>query len=84
MEIVLTVLLIELLLLGILFSVLVGVKNRKGINKEELLSKLEAIESEYKGYKWGMSHDAKSKENSNYASGLCEATERIIKLIKED
>ena len=31
-----------------------------------------------------MLHDAKSKENYNYASGLCEATERIIKLIKED
>ena len=54
------------------------------MTKKELLNKLEAIEREYKGYKWGMSHDAKSKEYYNYASGLCEATERIIKLIKED
>lgn len=30
-----------------------------------------------------MLHDAKSKENYNYASGLCEATERIIKLTRK-
>jgi hypothetical protein len=50
------------------------------MNKQELLNKLEAIEREYKG----MSHDAKSQEDYIYASGLCEATARIIKLVKGD
>ena len=49
------------------------------MNKQELLNKLEAIEREYKG----MSHDAKSQGDYIYASGLCEATARIIKLVKD-
>jgi len=48
--------------------------------EKELLNKLEEIQAEYKG----ISHDAKSKENYIYASGLCEATERIIKFVKND
>ena len=50
------------------------------MNKQELLNKLEAIECEYKG----MLHDAKSQGDYIYASGLCEATARIIKLVKDD
>ena len=50
------------------------------MNKQELLNNLEAIEREYKS----MSHDAKSQGDYIYASGLCEATARIIKLIKDD
>lgn len=48
--------------------------------EKELLNRLEVIEREYKG----MSHNAKSQENYIYASGLCEATARIIKLLKND
>lgn len=50
------------------------------MNKQELLNKLEIIEREYKA----MSHDVKSQENYVYVSGLCEATARIIKLVKDD
>jgi hypothetical protein len=50
------------------------------MNKQELLNKLEAIEHKYKG----MSYDAKSQEDYIYASGLLEATSRIIKLVKDD
>lgn len=48
--------------------------------EKELLNKLEEIQAEYKG----ISHDAKSKEDYIYASGLCEATARIIKFLKND
>ena len=48
--------------------------------EKELLDKLEKIQAEYKG----ILHDAKSKENYIYASGLCEATTRIIKFVKND
>lgn len=50
------------------------------MNKQELLNKLEAVEREYKS----MSHNVKSQEDYIYASGLCEATARIIKLVKGD
>ena len=50
----------------------------RSMNKKELLNKLEAIEREYKD----MSHNAKSRESYIYASGLREATTRIIKLVK--
>lgn len=50
------------------------------MNKQELLNKLEAIERDYKG----LSRDAKSQGDYIYASGLCEATACIIKLVKDD
>ena len=54
------------------------------MNKEDLLNQLEEINREYNGYKWGMSQVGKSEKDYSYACGLCEATERIIKLVKED
>lgn len=45
-----------------------------------MLNRLEAIEREYKD----MSHNAESRENYIYASGLREATTRIIRLVKDD
>lgn len=48
--------------------------------EKELLNRLEVIEREYKG----MSHNAESRENYIYASGLREATTRIIRLVKDD
>lgn len=54
------------------------------MNKKELLNKLEEINREYNGYKWGMSQVGKSEKEYSHACGLCEATERIIKLVKED
>lgn len=48
--------------------------------EKELLNKLEEIQAEYKG----KSHDAESKENYIYAFGLCDATARIIKFLKND
>lgn len=48
--------------------------------ERELLNKLEEIQAEYKS----KSHDAESKENYIYAFGLCDATARIIKLLKND
>ena len=48
--------------------------------EKELLNRLEIIEREYKG----MSHNAESRENYIYASGLREATTRIIRLVKDD
>lgn len=50
------------------------------MNKQELLNKLEAIKREYKG----IAHNAKSQENYSYAFGLCDATARIINLVKDD
>lgn len=49
-------------------------------NKEELLNKLEEIQRVYKR----RLHDAQAKEDYIFASGLCAATTRIIKLLKED
>ena len=49
------------------------------MNKEELLIKLEEIRTEYKN----IAHNAKSQENYIYAFGLCDATARIIKLVKD-
>lgn len=78
-------------LLGCLFTFLIGYKlgqhnkvKEDRVNKKELLNKLEEINREYNGYKWGMSQVGKSEKDYNYACGLCEATERIIKLVKED
>ena len=48
--------------------------------EKELLNKLEEIRTEYKG----IAHNAKSQENYIYAFGLCDATVRIIKLLKND
>lgn len=50
------------------------------MNREELLNKLEEIQTEYKR----RMHDAQAKEDYIFASGLCGATARIIKLVKED
>ena len=48
--------------------------------EKELLNKLEEIQTEYKG----IFHNAKSKVRHIYALGLCKATARIIKLVKDD
>lgn len=48
--------------------------------EKELLNRLEVIKREYKG----MLHNAESRENYIYASGSCEATIRIIRLVKDD
>ena len=50
------------------------------MNKQELLNKLEEIQTEYKR----RMHDAQAKEDYIFASGLCGATARIIKLVKDD
>lgn len=79
-------------LLGCLFTFLIGyklgqhnkAKKDRDMNKKELLNKLEEINREYNGYKCGMSQVGKSEKDHSYACGLCEATERIIKLVKED
>ena len=48
--------------------------------KDRLMNKLEAVESEYKR----RMHDAQAKEDYIFASGLCGATARIIKIVKDD
>lgn len=48
--------------------------------EKDLLDKLEEIQAEYKG----KSHDAESEKNYIYAFGLCDATARIIKFLKND
>lgn len=50
------------------------------MNREELLNQLEEIQTEYKR----RMHDAQAKEDYIFASGLCGATARIIKLVKDD
>lgn len=50
------------------------------MSKEELLNKLEEIQIEYKN----QSKNAKSEKDYIYASGLSDATKRIIKLVKEE
>ena len=48
--------------------------------EKELLNRLEEIQAEYKR----RMHDAQAKEDYIFASGLCGATARIIKLLKND
>lgn len=48
--------------------------------KEELLSMLEELQTEYKR----RMHDDQAKEDYIYASGLCGAISRLIKIVKED
>ncbi len=48
--------------------------------EKEFLNKLEEIQTEYKR----RMHDAQAKEDYIFASGLCEATARIIKFVKND
>jgi hypothetical protein len=50
------------------------------MNREELLNKLEKIQTEYKR----RMHDAQAEEDYIFASGLCGAIARIIKLVKDD
>lgn len=50
------------------------------MNREELLNQLEEIQTEYKR----RMHDAQAKEDYIFASGLCGATARIIKIVKDD
>ena len=55
-------------------------ENKQRMNREELLNQLEEIQTEYKR----RMHDAQAKEDYIFASGLCGATARIIKLVKDD
>lgn len=48
--------------------------------EKEFLNKLEEIQAEYKG----RMHEVQAKEDHIFASGLCGATARIIKLLKND
>ena len=50
------------------------------MNREDLLNKLEEIQTEYKR----RMHDAQAKEDYIFASGLCGAISRVIKIVKED
>jgi hypothetical protein len=50
------------------------------MSREDLLNKLEEIQTEYKR----RMHDAQAKEDYIYASGLCDSISRVIKIVKED
>lgn len=50
------------------------------MNNEELLSKLEELQTEYKR----RMKVAQAKDDYIYASGLCGAISRVIKMVKED
>lgn len=57
------------------------IDNQRSLSyKDRLMNKLETVESEYKR----KMHDAPDYLERIYASGLCDAISRVIKIVKED